>query len=137
MRFEWVLPTYAALLAALPAAGALAQSQQYETPLYTTQSPATLDQSYGLPSFGMPGAELPQQKATASDPAAPAESEFFTRRPEVVLPKPQTSTAMQSETETPLYTTPQGSTTGDTAALTGDTMSSTGDTMSSEGGVTR
>jgi hypothetical protein len=140
MRVTWILPTCTAVLAALPAAGGFAQDQQqYETPLYTTQTPSALDKNYGLPTFGMQGAELPQQKATAPEAAVPADPDFFKRAPEVALPKAQTSTAMQtgSEPETPLYTTPEGSTTGDTTSLSGDTMSSTGDTMSSDSGVTR
>jgi hypothetical protein len=62
----------AALIVAAPAfaQGLIAPTQQYahtppyETPLYKSR-PSTLDKNYGLPTFGMPGAELPKQRTMA------------------------------------------------------------------------
>ncbi|HEY0184465.1 MAG TPA: hypothetical protein VGC09_16795 [Rhodopila sp.] len=107
-----VMAAVAVALAALPLAGAVAQTQQsYDTPLYTPQAPAGLDSSYGLPSFGMPGSELPQQKTTAPERAAPVKPDFFPPPSEIALPKPGASIPGRADMETPLYTTSQGSTT--------------------------
>jgi hypothetical protein len=55
------------VLLAMPAfaqSGLIAPSKQYETPLYSTR-PSTVNKNYGLPSFGMPNAELPKQGTRA------------------------------------------------------------------------
>lgn len=52
--------------------------QSYQTPLYTPPTPSSLDKNYGMPAFGMPGAELPRQRTlaprdqNATRPGAPA-----------------------------------------------------------------
>jgi hypothetical protein len=147
-----IVPACVTAMAALPAGGAVAQDQppDYETPLYTTQPRAALDPNYGLPSFGMPGAELPQQRTMGTpekpDPtktdqadtsgaaggagtaggAASGTTDFFAGSTEIALPQPrtspsQTSPSAQPDSDTPLYTTSQGSTTGDAPSATGET----------------
>jgi hypothetical protein len=133
------------VMAALPGASAVAQDQppQYETPLYTTKPPAALDPNYGLPNFGMPGSELPQQRTmatpTKADPTAKGSAadsagsaggadaargtasgtpDFFAGSTEIALPRPPTS---QTYSDTPLYTTSQGSTTGEARSTTTET----------------
>ena len=144
----WMVPACVTALAALPAASAVAQDQppQYETPLYTTSPPAALDPNYGLPSFGMPGSDLPQQRTMGTpakaDPSAKPDAsakpnaadtegaasgtasstqDFFKGSTEIALPAPRTSPSTRPDSETPLYTTSQGSTTGEANATTGET----------------
>jgi hypothetical protein len=144
----WIVAPCVTAIAALPVWGAVAQDQppqdqsqqQYETPLYTTQPPTALDPNYGLPNFGMPGSELPQQRTMGTpakaDPTAKGGSadaadkadtaggtgsgtqDFFAGSTEITLPRPRTS---PSDSDTPLYTTSQGSTTGETNSTTGET----------------
>lgn len=118
MRLSWILPACVAALGALPAA-AFAQNQEYETPLYTSQPPAALDPNYGLPTFGMPGSELPQQKTMTPEKPVPAEPDFFKGSADIVLPKPKSSTQADSQMETPRYTTSDGSATDDTTSSDG------------------
>ena len=140
------LPTWAAIAQDQPPGG---QPEQYETPFYTSKPPAALDPNYGLPNFGMPGSELPQQRtmgtpakadpttsggsadkadaAGGSDTAGKAggtgsgTQDFFAGSTEIALPRPRTSPSSQSDSDTPLYTTSQGSTTGETNSTTGET----------------
>jgi hypothetical protein len=139
MSRAWIVALCVTAMAALPVWRAVArdQPQQYETPLYTTQPPSALDPNYGLPSFGMPGSELPQQRtmgtSTKADPTAKSGSadaaggtgsgtqDFFAGSTEIALPRPRTSPSSQTDSETPLYTTSQGSTTGETYSTTGET----------------
>jgi hypothetical protein len=125
MSWAWGLPACVAL-AALPVSGAGAQGQQqYETPLYTTQAPATLDPNYGLPTYGMPNLELPRQATAAPAKEAPVEPNFLKG-----FSKARNS-ASASGMETPLFTTSDGSTTSGTASLPGDADTTSGDTLSS------
>ncbi len=152
MSRAWMLPVYVGALGGLPATGALAQASQYETPLYTTQAPAELDKNYGMPNFGMPGAELPQQKTMATDRAAstpdesddkaastPDGSDFFAGSTPIQLPKTGASAsaggsaAAGSDMETPLFTTSRGSSTGSTGGSWNDSETTSGYTRSSDG----
>jgi hypothetical protein len=100
---------------------ALAQGQQFETPLYTTGNQSSLDRNYGLPSFGMPGSELPVQRTTAPEPVTAEKPDFFRESSDLSVAKKRT--AGSAETETPLYTTSDGSTgSGDTFGTTPTTM---------------
>ncbi len=114
MRLSWVLAALPNIIAALPA---FAQNQPYNTPLYTTQPPAALDQNYGLPSFGMRGAEQPQQRTMAPDPVPPEKPDFFKGLSDYTRPRARDLASWGSAMETPLYTTTEGSTTGN--AMTG------------------
>ncbi len=156
MSRAWILPVYVGALGGLPAAGALAQTTQYETPLYTTQAPAELDKNYGLPTFGMPGAELPQQKTMATDRAASTPdgsdkaastadgSDFFAGSTPIELPKTGASASARGSTtggsaaagadmETPLFTTSQGSSSGSAGSWPSDSETTSGYTTSSDG----
>jgi hypothetical protein len=133
----WIISACAAVLGGLAANGAVAQEQpQSETPLYTTTESAGLNKDYGLPSFGMPGAELPRQKATAIEKDAPGIPDFFQNSPVVALPRPGSPGSPDPNMETSLYTTPQGSTTGDTGSSAANTGSSTLDAPLSTGDST-
>ena len=129
----WMVPAAAAVLSPFSAGDAMAQNQQsYQTPLDSTQSqsytaspPAELDKTYGLPTFGMKDAELPRQKTMAPEkkPDDRGETDLFSGATETQLPKTlqatpgraSMETPSTSDMETPLYTTSQGSTTGDTS----------------------
>jgi len=102
MRASIVTVSVIAMMAVVPA---FAQTESYETPKYMTSPPTVLDPNYGLPSFGMPGAELPWQRTLAPEAGPP---DFFKDRTDVTLPK-----TGSSSTETPLYTTAEGGTTGE------------------------
>ncbi|MDR3533289.1 MAG: hypothetical protein P4L90_22365 [Rhodopila sp.] len=110
-----------AALGVMAVGHALAQSEQYSTPLYTTQ-PSTLDKNYGLPTFGMPGADLPQQRTMAPETRTPPQPDFFKGSSDdkglsdFTFPRKRPSTSADSGMETPLYTTTEGSTTGDTTS---------------------
>jgi hypothetical protein len=81
-----------ALLAAIPA---LAQQriaptrtygedqayQTYETPKYRPAPPTPLEKNYGLPTFGMQGAELPQQRTQAPKAKPPVPPDPFSNTP--------------------------------------------------------
>lgn len=126
------LPACVVAAGALSAGGALAQNQpkftedqpRYETPLFNSPAPTPLEQNYGLPTFGMPGATLPQQKATTMEKAGPTKTDFFKDATEIELPKARPS-ARRPDMETPLFTTSEGSTTDDTFSTHGD-MDTTG-----------
>ncbi len=133
-----LMPVCLAVLAAAPAGAAVAQGQQqYDTPLYTTSAPAEVDKNYGLPTFGMPGADMPQQKTMAPEkkPEDSATPDFFKDAKEIALPQRPPSTSTGSSTETPLYTTNEGSTTGDMDTTSGKRASS--DTAPDSGYTTR
>jgi hypothetical protein len=91
---------------------AFAQNQPYDTPLYTTQPPAALDKNFGLPSFGMRGAEQPQQRTMAPEPEPLEKPDFFKGSSDFTRPRARALTSAGSAMETPLYTTNEGSTTG-------------------------
>lgn len=114
------LKSAALVMLAVPA---LAQTQTYETPQYSAAPPAELDKNYGLPSFGMPGADLPRQRTMAAEARAEDKPELFKPPAEIALPKglfpePGTPAAERSgsDMETPLYTTNEGAATGDTTS---------------------
>lgn len=128
----WAVPACIVALGALSAGAALAQNQatftedqpQYETPLFNRAGPTPLEQNYGLPTFGMPGATLPQQKATTMEKVDPVQPDFFKGATEIDLPKARAS-ARRPDMETPLFTTSEGSTTDDMISSHGD-MDTTG-----------
>jgi hypothetical protein len=100
-----------------------AQGRQFETPLYTTGT-SSLDKNYGLPTFGMPGSELPQQKTMATKADPPAQPDFFAGASDLTVPRNRSAAAADPGMETPLYTTSQGMTDGyDTGSTTGSETS--------------
>jgi hypothetical protein len=48
----------------------------YETPLYRPPS-STLEQNYGVPSFGLPGSELPKQRTMGTQRSTSVEPDFL------------------------------------------------------------
>jgi hypothetical protein len=84
---------------------AAAQDQQYETPLYTTGSVSTLDKNYGLPTFGMPGAELPQQRTMAPVADPPVKADLFSGVSDFTLPGKRNLAPADTGMETSQYTT--------------------------------
>jgi len=92
-----------------------AQVQPYETPQYMPAPEATLDKNFSLPTFGMPGSELPQQKTMATERPPPKQPDVFANTFDLILPKPQA--AAGSNMVTPPYTTSFGSRTDDTTRL--------------------
>lgn len=135
MRLPWILTAFAIAGAAYPA---LAQPTDYQTPLYSSSPPAVLDKNFGLPTFGMPGSELPQLKTMAPEKEPPPKQDFFAGSTDMPLPKARRSMGSGSATETPLFTTSQGmmnqdpttqdSTTGETPLFTTGQGFSSGDT---------
>ena len=110
---ELVLPA-----AGLRAQGAPQQSQsQYQGLGDSPETPSTLDKGYGLSFLGSPGSD--QQKTMAPIKQPPPPVDFFKETPPSEgspfsqdpapfrLPKPRS--VGRSDTETPLYTTTDGS----------------------------
>ncbi len=120
----------ASVLGMAAAVPAFAQTQPYETPKYMPAQPSVLDPNYGLPSFGMPGAFLPQQRTQAPDPVVPEKPDVFKSTTDFTVPKridpadfafPKAAGPTTGDTTTG-YTTAGANTTGDaTAALTTET----------------
>ena len=123
MSRAWMLPVCAVALAAVPAAGVRAQGQpqqaqsQYQGLGDSAETPSTLDKDYGMSFLGSPGSD--QQKTQAPLREPPPTLEFFQPPNDLRVPKPPS--VGQSETDTPLYTTTEGSETGDTRSATGET----------------
>ena len=130
MRLSPTLATLVGFTAAIPA---FAQGRPYDTPLYTTQPPAALDKNYGLPTFGMRGAEMPQQRTMAPEAQPREKPDFFKDSSDLTIPRGRAS---GSSMETPLYTTTEGSTTdgGTTSGLSTDGLSASG--LAAEGSTT-
>jgi hypothetical protein len=116
-----------------------------ETQQYSTTPAGVLDPNYGLPTFGTPGAEVPQAKAMPSGPDAVAPDaldpgikapdqktasgvpDFFSGSTEIALPKTMAPRFGSSDMETPSYTTsdgsmPERSTLGEMETSSGDTL---------------
>lgn len=110
---------------AVPVAG-MAQSQPYETPKYTPAPSVGLDKNYGLPTFGMPGADLPRRGAMAPETPAEDKPDFFKPAQPQDSPRAQSSQSEALGAETPLYTTSQGMTTNDSTLQGMTTDDSTG-----------
>jgi hypothetical protein len=127
------IPMLATLIGFTAALPVFAQNRPYDTPLYSTQPPAALDKNYGLPTFGMRGAELPQQRTMAPEVQPREKPDFFKGSSELAVPRGRAS---GSSMETPLYTTTEGSTTdgATTGGLTTGGFSSTG--LTTEGSTT-
>lgn len=125
----WMVPACIAIVGILSAGEAAAQSDtQNQTPGYTTEGPVGVDPNYGLPTFGTPGAEVPQPVKTEPDKqAGPASSDFFSGSTEIALPRFRVPKPGATDMETPLFTTSEGLTTGDTGATTGDNTALTSD----------
>jgi hypothetical protein len=119
---SWILAGLAGLSAASPGA---AQPPPAGTQLYMTQPPAALDRNFGLPTFGMPGSELPQQRTMAPENRTPPPPDFFAGSSNSALPKTLPPSPAFAGMETPLFTTTEGVTTGDTTT-SGDTMTTGG-----------
>ena len=118
----WQLPACVVALA-LPAAGLRAQGasqqaqSQYQGLGDSPETPSTLDKDYGLSFLGGPGSD--QQKTMAPTKLTPPPTDFFKETPPAEgsafaqdpapfrLPKPRS--VGRSDTETPLYTTTDGS----------------------------
>jgi hypothetical protein len=126
MRLTVVLAMGLAALTAVPAmAQKIAPSREY-----SSTPPATLDKNYGLPTFGTPGAGMPQQRTQAPKPGVktdpdffapppPAEAEgpstpdFFSSTTDLTLPRAGRTRPGTASSETPLFTTGQGYSTGE------------------------
>jgi hypothetical protein len=64
--------------------------ETYETPKYRPAPPAPMDKNYGLPTFGMPGSELPQQRTQAPQVKPPEPpNPYNTAPPDYTLTRPQ------------------------------------------------
>lgn len=118
----------AALAVGLGAAIALpacAQPKIAPSREYSNAPPAGLDKNFGLPTFGMPGAETPQQRTQApkaepkTDPdlfAPPADADaktrgvpdFFSATADLTVPKAGQPSPGTASPETPAFTTGQG-----------------------------
>ena len=110
-------PTFWIMIASglILAGNARAQTQAYETPLYKMPQREGLNPNYGLPTFGMPGSDLPPQKALASPETANSQSDIFksprrTTDVQKAAPSPDASDTF----ETPTYTTSQDGETSST-----------------------
>jgi hypothetical protein len=88
----------------------MAQGQRFETPMYTTGTQSTLDKNYGLPTFGMPGSDLPQQRTMAPAAEPRPAPDFFAGTSDLTVKR--TGRAADSMMETPQYTTSEGTTGG-------------------------
>ena len=128
MRLIAILAVGFGALIALPA---MAQQKIAPTREYSTTPPTPLDKNYGLPSFGMPGtADTLQQRTQAPKPGVktdpdffapppPAEAEgpstpdFFSGTTDLTLPRAPSAKAGTAGSETPMFTTGQGFSTGD------------------------
>ena len=130
MKSVWCMVIAAGATLGLAGQG-LAQMQVEKPPLYTTTPPTPLDPNYGLPAFALPGYEAPRPKAvtpeangTADGTNGMADLDFYKATPEsrFTLPR-QTTREGYSATETPLYTTEEGTSAEDSARTdTSDTM---------------
>lgn len=115
MRFSWILSACVLTLAALPNGG-FAQDRHNETSLYSSQRSSVPDPNYGLPTFGMPGSDVPRQKTMAPENPVPTEPDFFKGATEIPLPDSKSSASAEAGMETPQYTTTDGSTTDGTTS---------------------
>jgi hypothetical protein len=98
------------MMIAIPA---FAQTATYESPGYSPSAPAALDSNYGLPTFGMAGAGLPQQRTMATETAAAAASAPpDAGRPPVDFTPAAIPADATYSTETPVYTTSETEETG-------------------------
>lgn len=125
MRLSWIAAAFGLAAGLTVSAQAIAQvqtnpqtpqyggAQPYETPRYTPMVPMTLDKNFGLPAFGMPGADMPQQRTMVPDPVPPVATDAVKRAPDFVLPKAAEWRPGGTKMETPLYTTSEGGLTGD------------------------
>ena len=108
MKFFWIL-----LAVAMIGGARAALSQQADDPKqYTSEPEAPLDKNYGLPSFEMPATKVPKPESDDAEQAKPAVPDFFKRPPDLAIPNNRIPTSGDSA-ETPLFTTPEGSTTGE------------------------
>jgi hypothetical protein len=130
MRLLPILTVLAGISAVWPV---FAQTPGSTTPLYTTTPPEELDKNFGLPSFGMPNAELPQQRTQApkaspsdvpdffqapsglvssdqktSDQQTSDAPDFFKGGTDFTLPRARKTPATGADMETPLFTTNEG-----------------------------
>jgi len=141
-------------------APAPAQEQSYETPLYLARPQQKPDPNFGLPTFGLPGADLPQRttapaagteatQTAAGTDASQSDTDFFKSAghfandfpdvagPDVTLPsdRRQTSNRMSSSTSDGKSSlsmdSTSSSTTGDTPLYTTTDGMTTGDIGSS------
>jgi len=62
-------------------------STTYETPKYRPAPTTPLDKNYGLPNFGMPGSELPQQRTQAPKVQPLPPPDAFANTPPSYAPK--------------------------------------------------
>lgn len=121
MRLSWMSAALGLAVGLTVSVQAIAQvqpqpydAQPYETPRYTPSVPAPLDKSYGLPTFGMPGAGLPQQRATTPDIPPLDKADLLKARPDFDFARAREWTPGGTAMETPLFTTSESLTTGDT-----------------------
>lgn len=122
MRLSWMAVAFGSTMGLTVSAQAVAQAQPYdpqpyETPRYSTDAPATLDKNFGLPTFGIPGADLPQQRTMATDPLAMEKPGFFKKPAEFALPQPREWRPGGTVMETPLFTTSEAPAPGYTTQM--------------------
>ena len=137
MKLSGMLATLIGLAVATPVLAQTAgyeQTPAYETPKYQAGPSTPLDKNFGLPTYGMPGSELPQLKTMAPvqrtpekpDPFAPSTGlsdrdsaskddtptsdtpDFFNNPSNLDLPKTNSARPGIATMETPLYTTDHG-----------------------------
>ncbi|HBK05309.1 MAG TPA: hypothetical protein DDZ81_05530 [Acetobacteraceae bacterium] len=128
-----LLAAFAVGFGAMTALPAWAQPKIAPSREYSTTPPAGLDKNFGLPTFGMPGAELPQQRTQAPKPAPKTDPDFFAPPPvadaetsgtpdffstttDLTVPRAPRSKPGTASAETPLFTTGQGYSTGEMPA---------------------
>ena len=119
MRFSW-LPALGSVVAMGVSGQAVAQVQAqpydrlpYETPRYVPSVPPPLDKSYGLPTFGMPGTELPQQKTMATPVPLLDKADLLPKAPaDVPFAKAPEWRPGGTKMETPLFTTSENAAPG-------------------------
>ena len=98
MRLTVVLAMGLAALTAAPAmAQKIAPSREY-----SSTPPATLDKNYGLPTFGTPGAGMPQQRTQAPKPGVKTDPDFFAPPPPAEAEGPSTPDFFSSTTDSTL-----------------------------------
>lgn len=131
MRLLGALAVGFGAMTALPAC---AQPKIAPSRTYSTTPPAGLDKNFGLPTFGMPGAETPQQRTQAPKPAAKTDPDifappaaaadadaagtpdFFSTTTDMTPPNAARPIPGTASPETPMFTTGQGYSTGEQPA---------------------
>ncbi len=80
-----IVPAGVGLTGPAAAQGLIAPTRNYTVPApsYSDGAPSSLDKNYGLPTFGMPGSELPQQRTLAPARPVPEKPDVFKSAPDL------------------------------------------------------